>query len=173
MVQVIILTGDRGVGKTTVCSETISLAEAKGYVCGGILTLTRKGVRDVLDVRCGEARRLTRGEEADQAVTQGRFRFDPKTLSWGNAVLAGAVPCDLLVIDEIGPLEVERGGGWATAFDLLRAGNFALALVVVRPELVVRTQMRLPSSATVVLTVTQESRDRLPANLVRILAREV
>ena len=105
------------------------------------------------------------------AVIQGRFRFDPETLAWGNDVLSQTLPCHLLVVDELGPLELERGEGWVKAFDVLRKPNFVLALVVVRPELVVGTQSQLPGGATTILTVTPDNRDDLPAVLLETLER--
>jgi hypothetical protein len=56
--SIIILTGERGAGKTSACREAVTLAQAKEYVCGGILTLTQPdGELDVLDVSSGETRR--------------------------------------------------------------------------------------------------------------------
>jgi len=172
--RIIVLTGERGVGKSTVCCETVALAQARGYTCGGIITLSRpNGTRDLLDVRNNEARRLTLAPGEEPAVIQGRFRFDPDTLEWGNAALACGLACDLLVVDELGPLEIERRGGWQSAFDALHRTNFALALVVVRPELVVQAQIRLPGSATTMIAVTLQNRDRLPAIILEILKRDV
>ena len=169
----VILTGERGVGKSTVCHEAATLAKGKGYTCGGLVTLSRPdGARDVLDVRSGDTRRLTLPSDAQPAVIQGRFRFDPATLAWGNEVLARAAPCHLLVVDELGPLEMESGAGWAKAFGALHGGHFALALVVVRPELLVPMQVRLPPGATTVLTVTPDNRDALPVLLVAMLEKE-
>jgi nucleoside-triphosphatase THEP1 len=49
--RIVILTGERGVGKSTVCRKTVGLAQARQYTCGGILTLSHSnGGRDVLDV---------------------------------------------------------------------------------------------------------------------------
>ena len=180
-VCIVILSGERGAGKSTVCRETVALARARGYTCGGLLTLSRPDdTLDVLDVRSGDVRRLTVGPstgsgqapDASPAVIQGRFRFDPETLAWGNVVLARAWPCHLLVVDELGPLEIERGAGWLKAFDVLRRPDLTLALVVVRPELVVRAQIRLPTSATAVFTVTPENRDELPAVFMAMLEKE-
>jgi nucleoside-triphosphatase THEP1 len=171
---IVILTGERGVGKSTVCRETVARAQARRYTCGGILTLSRPdGARDVLDVRSGNLRRLTLGTGASAAVVQGRFRFDPETLAWGNDVLARAVPCHLLVVDELGPLEIERGQGWPKAFDVLRGTDFALAVAVVRPELSAQAQRKLPVGATIVLIVTVDNRDELPDVLLGRLEREI
>ena len=171
--RIVILTGERGVGKSTVCRKAVALAQAREYTCGGILTLSQPdGALDVLDVRSGDSRRLTLESAAGPAVIQGRFRFDPETLAWGNVSLAQATPCHLLVVDEIGPLEIERGDGWLKAFGVLGEKNFALALIVVRPELVMRVQLRLPASTTAVLTVTPDNRDSLPATLLEMLEQE-
>jgi nucleoside-triphosphatase THEP1 len=171
---IVILTGERGVGKSTVCRETVARAQARGYACGGILTLSRpNGARDVLDVRSGNLRRLTLGTGASAAVVQGCFRFDPETLAWGNDVLACAVPCHLLVVDELGPLEIERRQGWPKAFDVLRGTDFALALAVVRSELSAQAQRKLPVGATIVLIVTVQNRDELPDVLLGMLEQEI
>ena len=172
--HIVILTGERGAGKSTVCRETIALAQARGYTCGGLLTLRHPdGALDVLDVRSGDVRRLTLEPETSPAVIQGRFRFDPETLAWGNVVLARAWPCHLLVVDELGPLEMERGAGWLKAFDVLHRPDFTLALVVVRPELVAQAQLELPAGATTVLTVRPDNRDDLPAVLVELVVGRI
>lgn len=171
MARLVTLTGERGVGKTAVCRKTVALARQRGHECAGILTLAREDVRDVYDVRDGETRRLTRGPDDDSAVVQGRFRFDSKTLSWGGDVLTRSVPCDLLIVDEIGPLEIERDGGWVVAFDVLRSGSFALAVVVVRPELVSQVRLRLPRLDRQILVATRKNRDRLPAVLMEMLEK--
>jgi nucleoside-triphosphatase THEP1 len=172
MVRVVVLTGERGIGKTTICRDTVALARARGYECAGILTLARDGVRDVYDVRSGEAHRLTRGADGESIVVQGRFGFSAKTLSWGRDVLVRSVPCDLLVVDEIGPLEIERDEGWVVAFDVLQGGSFTLAIAVVRPELVARARGRLSGPDTAIVTATRENRDRLPAVLMEMLRKE-
>ncbi len=172
MGRVTILTGSRGIGKTTVCRETVRLAQHRGHTCGGILTFSRPDVRHVYDVRTGAVRQLTCEPDAPQVVVQGRFCFSWETLRWASRVLSRSVPCHLLVIDEIGPLELERNEGWPIAFDVLRGGAFDLALVVVRPELVAAVQLRLPSPPPRAVTVTHGNRDTLPGALVDGLDRE-
>ncbi len=170
--HIIILSGERGAGKSTVCHKTVALAQAQGYICGGLITLRRPNeARDVLNVHTGSVRRLTLGPDDSPAIIQGRFRFSPATLAWGNNVLTHAAPCDLLVVDELGPLEIEQGWGWQQAFSVLRQAEFALALVVVRPTLVTQAQLKLPTSAMAVLTVASQNRNGLPATLLGMLER--
>jgi len=52
---------------------------------------------------------------------------------------------------------------------VLREAKFTLALVVVRPELLVQVQLRLPASATAVFTVTPQNRDGLPEVFLEML----
>ena len=172
--RIIILTGERGAGKSTVCRETIALAQARGHTCGGILTMRRADdALDVLNVRSGYVRRLTLDPDERPAVIQGCFRFSPETLAWGNDALGRAVPCQLLVVDELGPLEFEQGKGWQAAFDVLSGRDFTLAIVVVRPELIVQAQLKLPPGAATVFNVTVENRGDLPQVFVDMLGKEL
>lgn len=156
-------------GKSTVCAELVELAGGRGYRCGGIITLAQDGERHVVNARTGVRRRLTRSSREGPAVIQGRFRFNPETLEWAKQVLGRATPCDLLVVDEIGPLEVVRGEGWAGALDVVRQGAYAVAVVVVRPELVDTVAALLPRMEPEVLAVTLDNRSRLPGKLFRTL----
>ncbi|MCX7682316.1 MAG: nucleoside-triphosphatase [Anaerolineae bacterium] len=168
--SLVILTGARGAGKTTVCYKTATLARAAGYTCAGVITLSRPdGAREVLDVRTGQIRTLTTTPGSGPVVYLGRFCFDAHVLSWGNEVLANALPCHLLIVDELGPLELELGYGWTQAFATLREAALipALSLLVVRPELVDKVRLLLPVDTT--LVVGLENRDRLPDALVRFL----
>jgi len=171
-VRAIILTGKRAVGKSTVCEAVVDLARRRGYSCAGILTLTRADARDVVDASTGQRRRLTWSPGQGPVVTQGRFRFSSDAIVWAEQLLRRALPCDLLVIDEIGPLEVERGQGWACALEVLRAGAYALALLVVRPELLSRVRELLSPIKLEVVTVTFENRGSLPPKLVECLEGE-
>lgn len=168
--QIVILTGERGAGKSTVCRKIIALARENGYSCSGLLTENLPGnTLDLLDVRSGDVRRLTLKPGDESGLIQGRFGFDLQALAWGNSVLARSTPCDLLVVDELGPLEIERQTGLLHAFDVLSRNGFSLALVVIRSELLIKTQCRLPSSATTVLHATPDDRDTLPASILEML----
>jgi nucleoside-triphosphatase THEP1 len=121
----------------------------------------------VLDVQSGQKRCLTLPPDDPRAaasVVQGRFRFDPAVLAWGNEAIARAAAGhpDLLVVDELGPLELARGAGWAAALTVLQRPDYQAALVVVRPELIEAVQRRLPPHTTTIVAVTVENRDRLP-----------
>ncbi len=144
------LTGPRGVGKTTFCRELIDLVRAAGRDVAGVTSpaVVAQGARigfDVEAIRSGERRVLGRAAPAPGLeIALGRWFFSPATLAWGNHVLSTSCPCDALIVDEIGPLELLRGEGWTAALDVLRGGGYRIALVVVRPELLDAARATLP-----------------------------
>jgi len=64
--------------------------------------------------------------------------FDEKVLEWGSTVFSAACPCDVLFVDELGPLEIERGQGWIEAMDAVRSRLYRTCILVIRPELLPR-----------------------------------
>jgi len=172
--RITIITGERSVGKSTLCRKLCNEAQARGYTCAGIITLRHPNERlAVLDIRTGEQRQLTTSAETGQVTIQGRFKFDTRTIVWANQALIQAVPSDLLVVDELGPLEFNRRQGWIAAFDILEQADYALALVVIRPELLTRAQFELPSGPKQVVAVTPENRDDLLGPLLDSLRRQI
>ena len=157
--RIALLTGGRGTGKTTACRRLLERARDLELACAGIVSParfeggTKVGI-DVLDVRTGECRALAEVDalpEADDVagtdalagadglpghLRLGPHRFDEAAIAWARSRLEAAGPCDVLVVDEIGPLELERGDGWANALGVLRDGDYRLAVAVVRPRLV-------------------------------------
>ncbi|HEY83524.1 MAG TPA: hypothetical protein G4N96_00215 [Chloroflexi bacterium] len=168
MASLTLLTGPRGAGKTSLCLHKAEKARADGQTVAGLLSPARfernyKVGIDALDLRSGQRRPLaqrrskaTGGAPFDLSASlkagfahlrqleTSNWRFDPDALAWGAEVLRQATPCDLLIIDELGPLEFERRGGWLVALDIITQGDYRHALVVVRPELLEVAQNRWP-----------------------------
>jgi nucleoside-triphosphatase THEP1 len=72
----------------------------------------------------------------------------------------------LLVITEIGPLEMEQGQGLTNVLDRLRRAAYRLALVSVRPALVQAVAAELNGSDVSVIVLEEGNRDRLPGMIV-------
>jgi nucleoside-triphosphatase THEP1 len=160
--DLVVLSGESDCGKTTLCAQVAGLAGAAGLDVAGLLSPARRaGGRkvgiDVQDLRSGRRRPLAEaraGSEPDAGPGTEGWRFDPEGLAWGAELLGRATPCDVLVIDELGPLELLRGQGWRIGLDVLRAGGYRLALVVVRPALVGRFRAQVDGRELVTLAVT-------------------
>lgn len=154
--QIAILTGAPGTGKTTTCRRLLDHARQLGLDCSGIFCPARvdDGLKvgiDVVDARTGERRHLADVDELPGRLRAGPYRFDEEAVAWGVARLGAACPCDVLFVDEIGPLEMDRGEGWANALEVLRRGEYRLAVAVVRPSLVDAFRAAVGVSGTVVV----------------------
>jgi nucleoside-triphosphatase THEP1 len=105
----------------------------------------------------------------------GPYSFDPDGLARALRVLRGAIcaQCDLLVIDEIGPLELEQGEGFAPILDLLPVEAPTHTLIVVRPALLDPLLLRLRETSfatpSKIFSVTEGNRDDLPLRIVEAL----
>jgi hypothetical protein len=77
--------------------------------------------------------------------------MDETVMAWGNAHLARLTPPDLLIIDELGPLEFSAGKGLQAAFPLLEGRGYRWGVVVIRPDLLAAAQGRWPWAQVVAL----------------------
>jgi nucleoside-triphosphatase THEP1 len=140
--QTWIITGARETGKTRFCTHLVKKARKEGMDIAGVLSppVYVGGIKTAIEVeelRSNVRRILAMRRRDDQGSIQTkRWSFDTEVLTWGNDVLAEATPCDLLVVDELGLLEFERGGGWQNGISAIQSGKFQLAVVVIRPELI-------------------------------------
>ncbi len=136
-----LLTGPQGSGKTTFLMALAEELRRRGKTPGGIAApvLLERGERtgyDLLDLETGERVALARKNVAPTGIRTGPFTFDPASIAFGERALTSAAAhgCDVIAVDEIGPLEL-AGKGWAQSLDsLLRCEPHAL-LIVVRPDL--------------------------------------
>jgi nucleoside-triphosphatase THEP1 len=219
MDQTILLTGRRGVGKTTVCQAVAELARRRGYRPGGVITpalyarpeqsrrarpacpersrgeqsrrarsadwglgmgngeWTKVGF-EAVDVGSGQRWPLAHVDHKMGGPRVGPYSFDPAALARALRVLEGAISagCDLFMMDEIGPLELEQGKGFAPILDLLPVEGPTHTLIVVRPVLLdplllrLREAVRRPCrTGFTVFSVTEENRDELPLQIVETL----
>ena len=153
--NILILTGPRGAGKTTLCARLIDQARGAGWRVAGVLSLARvvdgeKTGIDVVDLLSHEWRALAvRSFTRPSEIRTAGYAFDPQAMEWANQVLAGSGACDLLVVDELGPLELRRRQGWQAGLAALDGGKYCLALVVIRPELLEDAKLRWPQAEVI------------------------
>lgn len=145
-----LITGPSGSGKSAWCAQFIEEARAEGLeVCGvlsrPVLIEGRKVGIDLLDLITGEERRLANPRTAEsKGLMTGHWQFDSQTLTWANQVLRNLPPCDIVIIDELGPLEFTRDEGLQEGMRIVDDKRFPELYVVVRPELLSRALKRWP-----------------------------
>ncbi len=142
MGEIILLSGEFQTGKTNLCLDIYQLAQEAQVRVGGVISPAVfegdiKSAIDVLDLKSGIRKRLAELRTSHQTdLETHRWSFDSEVVDWGNKMLKEAVPCDLLMIDELGPLEFQRGEGWVNGFTVIESGDYSTALIVVRPSLI-------------------------------------
>ncbi len=151
------LTGSRGVGKTAFCRLLAGHARSAGWDVAGLLSpaIVETGRKTGIlaeDLRTGEVHPLASATpHSSFNLPLGNWYINTATIDWGNRVLETCLPCDLLIVDELGPLELLRGAGWISALAVFRQPSYRLGLVVVRPELQEKIRAILPIAGTIPL----------------------
>jgi len=171
-----LLTGAIGAGKTTVAQRVAVLAREQGRTCGGLLapaildgTGHKVGIWGIA-LPNGERRVLAHIEHDLGGPTVGPYSFDAAAVAWAVDSIESAVGhCDLLIVDEIGRLELESNGGLAPTLARLTTAEAQRWLLLVRESLLVKLQDRLGKTRSIVFEVTVGSRDGLPAQVLACL----
>jgi iron complex transport system ATP-binding protein len=153
--QLILVTGLSGAGKTTWCTRLVELAREKGLSVSGVLSPSifrenhKVGIQ-IVDLHTGEGRQLARLRE-ESAVTVGtpRWAFNDEVVAWANRVLARSERTDLLVMDELGPVEFLQEKGLTAGLALLDSGKYKVACVVIRSSLLPNALQRWPDAVVV------------------------
>jgi nucleoside-triphosphatase len=151
-----LITGPSGSGKTSLCARVVALAKDTGLSVGGILCpAVFEGGKKVginqLNISTGEQRQLgVRSDSADNN-TVGCWHMDENVFAWGNDIMAGLKDQDIIIIDELGPLELEDGYGYQQALYLLDEERYRTVLVVVRPTLLPIALLRWPQARVISL----------------------
>jgi nucleoside-triphosphatase len=163
--MILLLTGESGCGKTTLCTRAVAVLKRRGMDVAGVLTLPRlvndeKIGMDVEDARTGERCALAERAAIGAGTASLSWKFDAAGVARGAEILRAATPCDVLVVDELGPLELIHKVGWIVALDVLQVTNYHDALVVVRPALLESFRSRL-NLETQILTVTPSNREEM------------
>ena len=169
--KLIVITGEKGIGKTSVCRAVCEKAREKGYEVAGIIsppvfnTKGRKIGYKAENVVTNDSWILAKCEIPKEVLgpTFGPYQFSHEGFriavqAMKNAIYRGY---DLFVLDEIGPLEMIREDGFRPAVELLISHGFDNLLTVVRPSLVADVIDFLNASKAFIFEVQLENRDTL------------
>ncbi len=176
--MLILLTGKQGAGKTTACWKALPGLRATGVKIAGFISpplldgnATKTGI-EMVNLATGKHQTFAHIVGPDETPTVGVYRLVEGATDWARHVLAAAILADTdwLVIDEIGPLELEQNGGFAFVLDPLgdpeRIPN---AIVLVRQKFVDKLSERIGRSDSIAVHVTQENRGDIPGRLVQLV----
>lgn len=162
--MITILTGGVGSGKTTYLKSAIPLLRKRGISIDGYLSErvmdgeTAAGY-DLVEIQTGRRCRLLRRSAGGGADEVGPFETDAEGFAAAEGIIARSRTSDLLVVDEMGRLELEGKGVWPAAGPVLREAGRKV-LVVIREALLEDFQARFRTGGAAVSVVClPESKD--------------
>jgi nucleoside-triphosphatase len=135
----IIVAGPLHAGKTTRVRALVEKLAARAVPLAGYLSPAVRsddGIAgyDLEAIGTGERAPLLRRAAQERGgapeLTVGSFRFVPAGLERARDIVRGSGPGDLLVVDEVGPAELEGRGVWPALGPLLEDPRRSVLLVV-------------------------------------------
>lgn len=149
--RAVMITGPIGSGKTRLVQSLAETLRAEGLPVEGIASPRILKEEEtvgykVVDLVTAEERVLC--QDHPPGVPFRRFYFQPEALDFANRLLEKAAQeAEVIVVDEVGPLELE-GGGFAPGLAAAIRSQ-ALLILTVRPFLVDAVRSLLSAEVTV------------------------
>jgi len=164
--RVLLLTGNPGVGKTTVLTKAQDALKAEGYTVGGMISreVRESGARagfEILDLdsgRCGWLAHINQ----KTGPQLGKYRVNLEDLDsiGAQAILAAVEDCDVIAIDEIGPMELFSARFKDATRKALESRKLVVAVVHWKAPDSLISEARKREDAELI-TVTYENRETL------------
>ncbi|ADD08107.1 NTPase [Candidatus Aciduliprofundum boonei] len=171
------LSGLPGVGKTTTLIKTIEILEEEGYIVGGMITeeLRENGKRTgfyVLDWMSKE-KKVFAHKDFESRHKVGKYGIDIKALEEvGIKALQDAMDkADIIVIDEIGKMEVESKKFVQTVRDILDMDKHIIMTLHKKSRNSLLQEIRRRDDIRM-LEVTPINRNLLPFKIVQLIKGE-
>ncbi len=160
--KIFIITGAVHEGKTTFAHELLKILRQHKLNVYGILAKgnfkDNKRYRfDLQDIETGEQRFLASTDQNPEFYQYRRFYFDTDCLNWGNSIISAMHDKkDLLIIDEVGPMELQ-GLGWAEGIKKSLLSKAHSQIWVVREEILQKIQQYFGIHQASIIHCTRQS----------------
>jgi nucleoside-triphosphatase len=168
--RVLLLTGNPSVGKTTVLAKAVDALKNEGFSVGGMISreVREGGVRvgfEILDLSSGRRGWLAHvNQHTGPQVGKYRVNIEDLNAVGAKAVADAVEKCDVVAIDEIGPMELFSEKFKEATRKALESGKPVLAVVhwKASDRLIGEAKSRDDAET---FTVTHENREVLPNTL--------
>lgn len=154
----IVIFGDIGVGKTTLCRH-LSLSLKEKWTCGGILTWKKNDDLFVENIQTGQSIPLAACVRDNTGFSVSRYSFFMSGVDFGKASIRQGSQTDILFIDEIGTMELEENG-FNNVLPILKQREEKINILVIRKNILHKYLKRLHSHNKI-FEVCIENRDCL------------
>jgi nucleoside-triphosphatase THEP1/energy-coupling factor transporter transmembrane protein EcfT len=157
-VRTVVVTGPPDGGKTEAVSSAAELIQdagssVAGFVQPGLRDGTRKVSFRIHDLATGEEADLAHLTEHSKGSFGTRYRFSQEGFRLGQAALARARPGGILIVDELGPVELRGAGHMPGVRKALSIPGIVGFVVVVRRSLIPSFLAALDASDAVIVDV--------------------
>jgi nucleoside-triphosphatase THEP1 len=159
----VVVTGRSGRGKTPTVAAVVAELVSRCVPVVGFqqIALFRDGEKDgfaILDVASGERRALGRWVGPGEGQHGTPFVFSPEGFALAREAVADIPEGAVLVVDEIGPVELRGGGHWPALRVALASSQPAAIIAVVRRALVpaLLGMLRAPGAVVVDVETTPD-----------------
>ncbi len=171
----IAVTGSPGVGKSTVVAKVAEkLTSQSGFKIGGIQTteIRREGYREGFSIRdLATGKTGTLSHIKGRGPRFGKYHVNLEDLGRiGVKALRNALSCDLVVIDEIGPMELISESFIAAVEEILESDKSVLAVLHHSSRHPLAQRIRKEFE---ILTVDKKNRDELPEKIFNCFAGQL
>jgi nucleoside-triphosphatase THEP1 len=164
---VFILTGKINQGKTSITREVVSELKKKSLTVSGFLTFgntndSKRNAYFIRDINTNREEYLCSTQIDKQKTNYGRFYFEEKGIRAGRKIIDQSLttPADLLVIDELGPMEINNQG-WAPAIEEVVKQNSTAQFWVVREKLVKPMMRKWNVGDIIVFELGEDSAEKI------------
>ncbi len=172
--RVFIITGERHSGKTTFISNLSVILKNQGmtmsgFVAPGKFENNRRSEFNIRNLKTGEEKLLCSVHLSGGEV-MGSFRFTAEGQHFGRNILLpeNTSDTDIVVIDEIGPLEM-KGQGWASSINKLMNTPSLTHIWAVRRQLVDEVIAKWSLHDVTVLEINEQPADSVAKLIVKSL----
>ena len=135
--NVVIITGEIHQGKTSILQALIPMFKEQNLVVGGIISpgIFEDNMRigyDIIDVATGERRVLSRTTGSENMIQIGKYFLHDEGLVFGTTALSveNNWNSNMIVVDEIGPMELDNQGWAQSVGELLQAFDVPMIFAV-------------------------------------------
>lgn len=175
--KLILVSGKIGSGKTTFVKALTAQLYSLGYDIAGILSTgneTKESQRTgyfLSDIITGEKRLLCHQESNDQGITTGKYHFVNDSIKWGNAILGEAINHNkqIIVLDEVGPLELIQNKGWRPSLEKLLKDFHGVIILVIRENMVNEFRMQFNVTPEILMTTKSDDSNSGIEKILRVL----
>lgn len=165
--KVFIITGKVGSGKSTLLGEISKDLQQlgismDGFLCRGELSYGERSGYTMVNVRDGSEIIFAKRDGPQEWPSYGRFCFNPEAFTEGENIIRKAIDrkSKLLIIDEVGPLELEQGG-WSKMMDLVPDNGGPVQIWVVRESILSRVMQRWNIPTNRVISIGHENKEEI------------